>query len=553
MIDLTWRIEDEVGDEELTGTPRPLLGTWHYLRSALRCDRRWWVLAALLGAVLGVSTVFLLPPNSKASTTMLMVHPTNFDGESAMATDLSLLGTREVATRTVRALGLDEPPEAFQGSVSAEPVTTVVLRVNVSAPDDESAVRRVNALTREYLDFRAAELRSLSSGTISGYKSRITTMQEQVSAITRDYSIVAARGEAGQDQAIELLARRSQLSSQIVDMQRAVEDASLTSESAISSTHVLDAATLQPRSEKRALVLNGGSGLIAGTALGVALVLFRALTSTRVRRRQDVSLALRTPVRLSVRSRGRPERRFPLGGLKSLHRAWHGQDLAAMAQTLAGALSAPGHAARQTRKVREGGGRRRGAPERARPISRDGLALAAMGNSAAAADILGATADLMREDGRSVLLVDLSPSGALQKWAGGGGGVRRRTPRGGAEPHDVVRPPGALELATAPRTDDESDVGQLAERWAAADVVLVLAGVDPGVDAESLASWVGQVVPLVTAGESTPELLETTAELVRAAGLGLPFALMVGADPHDESLGRSAQGPAVAATVSGRP
>jgi len=93
----------------------------------------------------------------------------------------------------VRALGLDEPPEAFQGSVSAEPVTTVVLRVNVSAPDDESAVRRVNALTREYLDFRAAELRSLSSGTISGYKSRITTMQEQV---LRDHPRLLDRGRA---------------------------------------------------------------------------------------------------------------------------------------------------------------------------------------------------------------------------------------------------------------------------------------------------------------------------------------------------------------------
>jgi hypothetical protein len=74
-------------------------------------------------------------------------------------------------------------------------------------------------------------------------------------------------------------------------------------------------------------------------------------------------------------------------------------------------------------------------------------------------------------------------------------------------------------------------------RWEAADVVLVLAEVDPGLDTEYLRTWVAQVVPLVTAGRSSPELLETTAELVRAGGLTVPFAMMVGCDQTDESLG----------------
>jgi hypothetical protein len=48
---------------------------------------------------------------------------------------------------------------------------------------------------------------------------------------------------------------------------------------------------------------------------------------------------------------------------------------------------------------------------------------------------------------------------------------------------------------------------------------------------------VDQVVPLVTAGRCTAELLETTAGLIRASGLALPFAMMVGADDGDQSLG----------------
>jgi hypothetical protein len=73
--------------------------------------------------------------------------------------------------------------------------------------------------------------------------------------------------------------------------------------------------------------------------------------------------------------------------------------------------------------------------------------------------------------------------------------------------------------------------------WDAADVVLALVQVDPGIDVENLRSWVDRVVPLVSAGRSTAELLETTAELIRTAGLSLPFAMMVGSDAFDESLG----------------
>ena len=68
-------------------------------------------------------------------------------------------------------------------------------------------------------------------------------------------------------------------------------------------------------------------------------------------------------------------------------------------------------------------------------------------------------------------------------------------------------------------------------------MVLALVEVDPGVDAEQLATWVDRVVPVVTAGAPTAELLSTTADLVREAGLQLPFAMMVGCDSLDESLG----------------
>ena len=68
-------------------------------------------------------------------------------------------------------------------------------------------------------------------------------------------------------------------------------------------------------------------------------------------------------------------------------------------------------------------------------------------------------------------------------------------------------------------------------------MALTLAEVDPAVGVEHLRSWSEEVVVLVAAGRSSAERLRTTGELVRSAGLRLLFAMMVGTDRTDETLG----------------
>lgn len=550
MIDVSWHIEEEDREGELTGPPRALLGTWHYLRNSLRREWRTWMGMAAVGAILGFAAVYLLPASSTGTVTVLMSHPANLDGPSAMATDLSLLNTREVAAKTVSQLGLKLTPEAFQATVAAEALTTEILTITVSAPDDRSAVARANALTQQYLDFRAAQLRSMASGTISGYQKRIAAMQQQVTALNTEYAQVSEQGAAGQNRASEILTQRSELNSQITDMQQAVEDAALAPDAAISSTHVIDPARALRRSGKKTIVLDVGSGLIAGTALGVGFVLFRALTSDRLRRRRDVALALGTPVRFSVASqRGRERRPGRLGGRRA-RKGWHGRDLEALVHGLESAVMRPS-------TVAATGGAPTSNPT-ATPTTtatsgpRQSVALAAIGNAGVAATVVGALATHLRRLGLSVFLVDLSPSAALVAHMSSTRRRRRLLFRkrsraegmahGGAD-SAVFRPSVGPGLARGPReaaagtlVDLPSDDAWLGS-WYAADVVLALAEVDPGLDAENLRSWVSQVVPLVTAGQSSPELLQTTAELVRAAALPMPFAMMVGCDDTDESLG----------------
>ena len=123
-----------------------------------------------------------------------------------------------------------------------------------------------------------------------------------------------------------------------------------------------------------------------------------------------------------------------------------------------------------------------------------GVGLAAVDDPRAAAQVLRALAGRVTDRGLTVLLVDLSESGAL----------------GGADaaPAAVFRPSGIPSLSRGPALPgagaviDLQEQDRLREASSDADVMLVLVEVDPGMDLDNLASWVDRVVPLVTAGRT---------------------------------------------------
>ena len=170
MTDFRWRIDDEDGDPELTGTTPPLVVTWRTVKDALRRSWRWWVGAFVLGLVAGLLAPVALPHPGSATTTLLLVHP-NADDPSAMSTDVSLLMTRAVAGDVIAQLHLPNmTPDSMRASVTAEPVTDQILDITVTAPDDAAAVARSTALVNTFLAFRAEQLRSISGGIVSGYR-----------------------------------------------------------------------------------------------------------------------------------------------------------------------------------------------------------------------------------------------------------------------------------------------------------------------------------------------------------------------------------------------
>lgn len=561
MTDFSWRIDDEDGDPELTGTPQPLVVTWRIIRDALRRAWRWCVGAAAVGGVAGMLALAALPHPASATATLLLVHP-NADDPTAMSTDVSLLMTRAVASQVITRLRLpDTTPDALHQSISAEPLTDQLLVLTVTAPDDAAARARATTVIDTFLSFRAEQLRSISEGIVAGYQQRISDLQGKVDTLTKDYEGLHGSSPADQVAASDILGQRAQLGSQISSMQQAVEDARLQTEGAVTATHVIDAPYANPRVSRRTLLLYGASGAVLLGSLTVGVVLFRALTSDRLRRRRDIADALGVPVRVgvgSVRAPGRltrAGRRISARLARALTRTSRGRyghgprsrserDLEALVRALGCALPAD-----SSRGFHRGHAPHRGQRGPGEPSGPTTLALAAIDDTDTAARVLLALADRRSQQGSRVVLVDLTDRGSLEAAR------RRRSDRAfgraaGSGEEDgrsrpvLLRPPGQACLSRGPlraarrpsAPPDPSDDIRWAD-WEDADVALVLVELDPGLDVDTLTTWTSCIVPLVSAGRASRELLHTVAEMVASAHLEMPFALAEGVDRGDETSG----------------
>lgn len=511
MSNASWRIDEPVPGEDVAAGPEPALVSMHFLLTALR--RRWrvWVTAGCLGLLLGLAWTVALPPSSTGTVTVLLAHDPDADTDQAMATDISLFRTRSVAERVIDRLDLGTTPDKLQTSVTLEQVSSSVLVIDVAAPDDRAAVVRARTLAQAFLGFRDAQFRTQTQAMVDAYEQRVASLQRQVDSLTRQYDALSKGGPAARDQASGVLSQRSQLTTEISSLQQTIQDTVLKNNSVLAASHVLDPASVVPYSAKKHLVLTLGSGLVGGLALGMGLVLFQAISSDRLRRREEVAMALGVPVRFSVGELRR--RRLGVALRKGPSPA---RNLQVLVYGLDSAVAG-----------------RRAHPRR--------LALAAADNPGDAARVVAGLAAQLAARGLAVFLVDLTEAGHLQQAlasALGDQGAPDEVPA-----PVVFEPQGVPSLARGPLgagARGESDLPPNDARrtaWESADVVLTLAEVDPAVGVEHLTSWADQVVLLVTAGRCSAELLRTTAELFRAARLPLLFAMMVRADRTDQSLG----------------
>ena len=500
-----WRIEEP----SPSGSSKPTapLVSLRFLLDALQRRWRTVVSSGLAGMVLGVTYLAMVPPMAVGTTTIFLAHEAGADPAVAMATDVSLLRTRVVAETVATQLGLDMTPEQFQQSVVPLPVTTQILTLEVSASSATEALRRAEALATAFLAFRTAQLESQTGAEVRELQDRVTQLNGEAKALTAQYDQLVAGGPGSQSEAAAVLTSRSQLTSQVGQIQQQIEDASLKTHAIVNASNVVDPASVVPQSGLKRAVLVVGSGLIAGLAMGVALVLFPAITSDKLRRRDEVAAAVGAPVRVSVGALAGRWRPWPVRGPA------RERDLAVVTHALETAVP--------TDEV----------PGR--------LIVACVDNVDHGQLVVGALGARLGVLGIRSLLADLGEEGGL-------GAAVTRALEDGADPDAapvVLRPDGVPHLATGPYGVPAGTVGLVADDdprravWNETEVAITLAPLEPAFGVDALGTWATRAVLLVTAGRSSAERLRSAADLLRSGGVTVEFVVMVHSDRTDKSLG----------------
>lgn len=496
-----------------------------FITAAIRRGVLFCGVMAVIGTLVGVGFYVAFPAPYQAAVTILLAYRPDEDPSLSILDDQVVASSRPVAALTMRTLGLHQSVSSFLTTYTVTMVTQRVLLITVSAQSDGAAVDRANAVAAEFLRFRANQLESGQKLLISSLGLQVSSARNQISSLSKQISQLSAQPASASRNAMltSLRTRRSRASTELINLEQASDGnralVDMQTTAAITNSEVLDAAYLLPRSRLKHLLLYPSVGLILGLALGIGIVVARAITSDRLRRRDDVAYALGAPVKLSIGT-ARPRGRLQFGRRLAAHNA----DV----ERIAAHLSS---------EVPEGA-RSAVSPHR-RPAS--GLAVVPVDDPHVAAESVVSLALSSAQRGKRVILADLCDGAPAARLLG--------VDKPGV--HEVYAQNARLVVAI-PDRDDVVPVGPLdrgpAQRkpsrftaaLAAADSsaeLLTLTTLDPSLGGEHLATWATTAVAVVTAGRSSMTRIHAVGEMIRLAGASLVSAVLVGADKNDESLG----------------
>ncbi len=501
---------------EVPVAPNGVLTTVGFLVAALRRRWRLWASTAALGVVAAIILSVAVPTDHTATTTMVLHHPSASDTGRAMLTDAELIKSRTVAQRAIDRLNLHMSATKLISTYRVTVLSDEILQLRMTASSPREAVRRADVVASEFLSFRREEFERQSREVVRALDERRRVLIEEFDAVSEKINSFAGSPSSGNDSAVreygDLVTRRASLEDQIAQLRQRIDSALVDPTVVVERSRVLDPASPDDRSPLKALLPNLAAGLVGGSGIGGGWVLVQAtMSADRPSRREDVMASLDVPVPVSL---------GPLRGPAWLQR-----------RRLKRHVSSPRPDLRRAVQHLRGLFTSNGAGSPA-------VVVVSVASDGAAALIVACTAVELVNEGKSVLVADLSRSGAISAVLS--------APKGKTS---SVRP-GPITFPVSVTSPSGEDIGgregdsfehEMQEARRSAEVVLVLANVDPAIGASHLRQWATTAVAVVTSGRSDATALRSTAELLRRGGLDLVSAMLVDADPSDPSvaLGRS--------------
>jgi capsular polysaccharide biosynthesis protein len=509
----------DIGDRPEAGLGTGLISL-SFIGEALGRTKRLWCTLAVIGLLLGSAYIVVKPPAYSATVTVLLADNPNETPANEVPIDLALAESVPVATAVVRQLGLSESPASFGTSYSVTALTYQVLRISVKGKSADGALREASALATQFLKFRAQYEQTQLQETDAQLTQQVTQAQQLLNSINSQITKLSAQpstpGQQSQLSSLQKKAKDAANSLGVVQQYVIQSRSSLQTETQamVSGSQVLDPAALAKRSVLKSLVLYAIGGLLGGLVLGMVIAIIGAVTSDRLRRRDDIAQVAGAPVGLSVGPL-RASRLEP--GLRR-QAAIRRRDVERVVDHLRNAV--PGSSKGPA-----------------------GLAVVAVDDAPTVARaVVDLAASRARQNAR-VVIADLSDGAHAARLLGvKEPGVSRVDLQGAriavvVPGRDDVAPVGPLEHPAALVGSAQPDEALVAI-CRDADLVLSLVSLDPAYGGEHLVTWATDVVAVVTAGRSTAVRIHAVGEMVRLSGARLSSVIVVGTDRRDESLGQ---------------
>jgi len=434
---------------------------------------------------------------------------------TASADNPVLAETQTVAELAVQKLGLQESASSFLNTYTAASVIDRLLTITASAPSPNQAVLYASAVGNAFLKFRADDLQEQNNLALQSLEAQVSQANQRVNSINAQLGQLPSQptSPTQESQVSKLRGEQTSATSALDGLQAAILEQTTTKAdltAALDRSQVLSVTPL-PSSKKKKLITYGAIGLIGGLALGLTIVIVRAMMSDRLRRRDDIAYALDAPVRLSVTTLGARRTLMPRRGQAAK------RDLD-MQRVIAHLHSAVPKSTRV-------------------PAS---LAIVAVDNGPVVAQAVAALITAYASQGSQVIAADLSSGAYLAHLSEVQGPGVQTVSRDGVNfvmavpDRDDPVPVGPLPSVTSPAGPAED---ALVASDVSADLLLTLVTLDPALGGEHIATWAANAVVVVSAGQSSAERIHGVGEMVRLAGVRLDSVVLIGADKRDESLG----------------
>ncbi len=314
---------EAAGGTGLAGDSAAGLASLSFIVAAARRRRRTALIFAVIGLFLGAGLFVAKPPPYRASTEVFLTLGPNENANTAIDTDEALATSRPVAAAALKQLGPVTSVNSLLASIVAVPVTDRVLLITVTEHSSAEAVSVASAVTSAFLRYRNSQLESYQQLVTNSLNQQISKGQAKVTTLTRQIAALTGHTKTA-TAAAQLSTLKGELTQAATAQTTLVAGARSTQQTtdsgtsvAVSGSSVINAAALIPKSRPKQAIIYAVTGLFAGGALSIGIVVIFALISDRLRWRDDIAHALGTSVRLSV-GPVRLRRWLPLPGHRGL-------------------------------------------------------------------------------------------------------------------------------------------------------------------------------------------------------------------------------------------